>query len=309
MCCSQQWVSGPFMGVFELVEHNYREDKGGNLCFISTCFKGWTEAKAAWLRAQLWHNVQSSSSTSSCVILLWKTGKHPIVLPKELFFFSNSCKCGNEKSITVRRKQTAPSINKWASEAPLMEQTFLKCQEKEGEPRRFPFQLQCGIWQRKQPYKQCPQNNSWAGRISAFIPMTEGEANKPAPGSFCSYLEMKATKSGAALWSSSRSPAANQQCIIPWMIYPRILFLYDPDPSLLFGQQSYSHHSQQRGFYQPCVSYWKASCHKADRLHNHGEHNLPKTYRRVHNNKRELERGGKKKDFLIQNSQQRLLLH
>lgn len=87
MCCSQQWVSGPFMGVFELVEHNYREDKGGNLCFISTCFKGWTEAKAAWLRAQLWHNVQSSSSTSSCVILLWKTGKHPIVLPKESIFF------------------------------------------------------------------------------------------------------------------------------------------------------------------------------------------------------------------------------
>lgn len=36
---------------------------------------------------------------------------------------------------------------------------------------------------------------------------------------------------------------------------------------------------------------------------------LPKTYRRVHNNKRELERGGGGKDFLIQNSQQRLLLH
>lgn len=86
-------------------------------------------------------------------------------------------------------------------------------------------------------------------------------------------------------------------------------FLYDPDPSLLLDNSHIYNIHSSGDFYQPCVSYWKASCHKADHLHNHGEHNLPKAYRLVHSNKRELERGGEKKDILIQNSQQRLLLH
>lgn len=148
------------------------------------------------------------------------------MIPFLIFF-----KCKNEKH-RCRRKQTAAGINKWASEAPLTEQIILKCQEKEGEPRRFPFQLQCGIWQHKQPYKQCPQNNSWTGRISAFITMTEREVNKPAPGSFCSYLEMKVTK----LERHCRAPAEAQQpiskALIPqWFISDS--FLYDPDPSFL----------------------------------------------------------------------------
>lgn len=92
------------------------------------------------------------------------------------------------------RKQTAAGINKTASEAPLMEQIFLKCQEKEGEPRRLPFQLQCGIWQHKQSHKQYPQNNSWAGGISAFITTTERESKQTCIRIILSYLEMKVTK-------------------------------------------------------------------------------------------------------------------
>lgn len=189
-----------------------------------------------------------------------------------------------------------------------MEQTFLRCQEKEGEPRRFPFQLQCGIWQRKQPYKQCPQNNSWAGRISAFITMTEGEVNKPAPGSFCSYLEMKVTKTGAALWSSCRSPAANQQCIIPWMIYPRILFCriqirHYCWTTVIFTTFtaagifiSHVFHIEKQAVIKQIISITTVST----------------TYPRhidESTTTKESKREGEKEDFLIQNSQQRLLLH
>lgn len=196
----------------------------------------------------------------SAAILLWKTEKHPIVLPKG-FNFSNV----RMKIIVFRREQTAAGINKWASEAALMEQIFLKCQEKEGEPRRFPLQLQCGIWQHKQPYKQYPQNNSWAGRLSAFITTTERESKQTCTRIILLLFGDESHKTGAAQRSSCWSPAANQQCINPPMIYLRSFSVWSRSV-ITVGLKSYLQDSHQQGFYQHYVSYWSASCHRTDNI-------------------------------------------